>query len=64
MVRDKVDDYFEAVFMGSSDHFFELLHSLVRIVSKICVDVVIVAYGIRRSSQENGGVRRNDQKNP
>ena len=49
MVRYKVDDYFKAVFMSPFNQFFELLHSLLRIISKICVDIIIVTYGIGRS---------------
>ena len=47
VVRDEVDDDFQAGFMRASYQITELVHPLVRLICQIWIHVVIVCDGVR-----------------
>ena len=50
MVWHEVDYYFHSSLVCAADQSLELLHSFLHVNSKVGIDVVVVGYGIWRSS--------------
>ena len=50
VVGHKVDDHLQTGLMRSRHQSFELLHSIGHLVGQIRINIIVVLYGIRRSS--------------